>query len=170
MTCPDCGLEPGIGQWPFRCKGTGEHDLRPRRAQNIDPVVVHRAKDGTYRFPGSADAPIPAGYEKVELRTLAEVDAFSKKVNQHDRSIIDRHVERECQQIEALEAQQRPELRAAMQRMTPAQRALAEHAIRVNNSRRPKGFDSGFHLEIREMDASNRDAHRDVRTGWRGRK
>lgn len=144
--------------------------MRGRDAQPIDPVVVHRAKDGTYRYPGSADAPVPSGYERIELRTLAEVDRFTKTVNQHERELIDQHVIHEEVLLQMNEARNRSDLRMAMQSMTPAQRAFARIAIERNNAHRPRAYDPGFHLEVREMDASNREAHRDVRTGWKPRR
>ncbi len=49
-------------------------------AQRFDPVVVHRAEDGTIRYPGRADAPVPEGFQKVELTNHREVRAFERSI------------------------------------------------------------------------------------------
>lgn len=159
QACPSCG-------------GTSHKVLLPSgvNASHFDPVVIHRNAKGEYRYPGSADAPVPAGFEKVELRTFAEIDQFSRTVNQQERRKIDEQVSREQYAIDQVESRLRPELRAAMQRMTPAQRAFAQIAIARNNANRPQTRDANFFLEAREYDGSNRDAYRDVRSGWKARK
>jgi len=154
------------------CHGPTEKILLPSglNASHFDPVVVHRDKAGNIRYPGAADAPLPAGFERVELRTFADIDRFSRQVNVSERRKIDQEVSRQQHAIDVTESRMRPELRAAMARMTPQQRAFAEVAIAANNARRPRTTDANFFLEAREYDGSNREAYRDVRSGWKARK
>src|SRR4051812_19311335 len=66
------------------CPGTAERmasvpgEWQPRSAQAFEPVVVHRDRHGNVRFPGSANAKVPEGFMKVELRTSREVHAFER--------------------------------------------------------------------------------------------
>jgi hypothetical protein len=161
--CERCGQLVFIGQWPWCPHGW----LRTQDATAFDPVVYHVNQQGQVRFPGSVDAPVPAGYEKRELRTVGEVRAFQRRVNQTETSKIRQSVEAECAWLEHLESTTRADLRQAMQRMSPRGRAFAELAIAQHNATRPTSRDADFYVEAFEMDASNREGYRDERTQWR---
>jgi len=141
---------------------------RPRsRAQPFDPVVVHRDADGNYRFPGSPDAAVPAGFERVELRTTAEVRRFEGDVNRRESERHDEAAARDQGFYGRLQTQNRSDLRAAMRHMTPLGRAVAEEAMRANDEKLRGRFDPGFHVEAFSQDSSNREPQRDETTGWR---
>lgn len=140
------------------------------RAQRFDPVVVHVDKQGNIRFPGHADAACPAGYERRELRTVNEVRSFERHVNLKDRVEWEQRQAIREQQFSEQQSANRRELRSAMERMSQRGRDFAELAMRRNNDRKKAQFHDGFFVEAFSQDSSNRDAYRDERTGWKGRR
>lgn len=157
-----------------KCQGTTHRIYLPNGgnsdACNIDPVVVHRAADGSYRFPGRSDAVVPEGYEKVELRTIRQIEQFERDVNKQHASLIGRRVEIEEQRFNAAQAVRRARLRSAMVHMSALGRMFAAAAMRRGDSHRIRSYDPGFHLEILHQDASNRGVWADVDTGWKERR
>ena len=67
-TCPECGKELSVSDWPWCPHGS----TNPYVALYGDPTIIHIDESGNYRFPAAPDAPIPPGYQKVELRTRRE--------------------------------------------------------------------------------------------------
>ena len=68
----------------FDCGGLMEAVLKPRRSSSSqwsdrDAVVVFRDPNGKIRYPMRNDAPTPPGYERVEMRSLAEVNRFERE-------------------------------------------------------------------------------------------
>lgn len=164
--CLHCGKVLAIGDWPY-CP---HESIYPQGAAHFDPVVVHKDGQGNYRFPGSPDALVPPGFERVELRTTAEIRRMERDVNRGEGERHDGAQAREEGFYAGLKAQRRSELRAAMTHMTPTGRAFAEEAMRQTDER-PRGrFDANFHVEAFSQDASNREPYRDEATGWRPRK
>ena len=47
-------------------------------AQNFSPVVVHQDASGNYRFPAHSHAPVPEGYQRVELTTTAQIRSLER--------------------------------------------------------------------------------------------
>ena len=175
--CPDpcvvCGRLCLVGMYPVcgRRGPSGHGWMRADPAQRFDPIVVHwNPATQSYRFPGSADAQMPSGFVKKELRNFSEVRRFQRHWNTLERARVDRVVSRDIARIDALDAKNRPELRQAMQHMDPYMRDFAELSMRMNDMKRPKMFEPNCHIEAMEFDSSNREEHRDARTGWRGRK
>jgi len=106
MNCPDCGHELAIGDWPFRCWGVGDHDVRFQHStagihESEKCHVLHNPRTGEIRVPGRADRPIhpkyaAAGFEKVEMhprdverRTgrVSEVLNYDKNSARADRDV-----------------------------------------------------------------------------------
>lgn len=156
-------------------------------ACNIDPIVVHQSADGTYRMPGHANAKVPAGYERVELRTIRHIEQFESTVNRQHKSIIDRKADREQRRYEEATSQRHARLRHAINHgftmkdsdgktvtfgaMSPMGRLLAERAMRRSNEKKPQHtYDPGFRVEILHTDASNREPWRDKDTNWQKRR
>lgn len=132
----------------------------------IDPVVVYRAPDGSFRFPGdangrSAQQYSKQGFERVELRSAAEVRRFEGAMNKHEYARASRRVERMQQLSEAREHHTRRELRHVMQSMTRFGRDVARAAM-ARNDNKPKlrAKDAGFHVDAFSNDRSNRDESR----------
>lgn len=162
IQCPKCLEWYAVPQWPF-CP---HESVFSQAAQHFDPVVYHVNAEGTIRFPGAVDAPMPEGFERKELKTIGEVRAFQARINTAENAKIREQVEQECAWIEHVEATERPALRQRMASMSPAGRAFAEMAIAIHNAHRPRSGDAGFHIEPFEMDTSNREAYRDAVTRW----
>ncbi len=171
MKCSECGTELQVGDWPF-CGGDQNRHVPAdgRFAQGFDPVVIHRDAAGNIRYPGAADAPVPAGFQKVELRTMHEVRRFEAEVNQREHAKADQQLSRREAIFSAQQSQRRRDLRTQMERFSPLGRDFAHHAIDKGNNRRAASRDVGFHLDVFSNDSSNREVHRDARTDWRGRK
>lgn len=170
--CDQCGETLHVGSWPF-CGPNGHGDIYSRDTTTLaNPVVIHVSADGTTRFPASADAPLPPGFERRELRTIREIESFERRVNQEQQSEHERHLAREHATIGAEVERRHKELLHDMRTMSPKGRALAEVAIRLNAARhaaRPR-FEAGFHIEALHYDASNREPQRDITTGWKARR
>lgn len=90
MTCTDCGKEYRTGEWPW-CHGTGEHG-RPygRQGGAVHPseraVVYRHPATGKVVYPPRNDQPMQpvyanAGYERVELPSLRDVEKLEKQDN-----------------------------------------------------------------------------------------
>ena len=92
MTCPRCGQPYEIGCWPICQDPSGKHGHYMPNG-SISPLGMHASErtvvyehpgTGQIRYPGRADAPLPEryrqqGFVKRELRTLRDVDTFSKQ-------------------------------------------------------------------------------------------
>lgn len=57
------------------------------KAQRFDPVVIHRAEDGTIRYPGHANAPVPEGFQKVELTDYSQIRAFERSIEHQQAEV-----------------------------------------------------------------------------------
>lgn len=172
--CPTCN-EPMEREWTSR-RGS---------AQAFDPIVIDVSPDGEYSFPMNQEAPVRDGFTRRELRTFQEADSVLRHVNASERRKIEQFVEAQCASLEENERRNHSDLRTGfrwefpdgsvrtlpgVQHMTPAGRAFAEMAMRRESQQRPRSFDPGVFLEIRENDRSNRDPYEDRRTGWRERR
>jgi hypothetical protein len=155
-----------VGDWPY-CP---HPSVTGSFAAGFDPVVIHRDAAGNIRYPANIHAPVPEGYQRVELRTVHEVRRFETEVNQRERAAADQHLSAREQQLSEKQAINRRELRTAMEGMSSFGRDFARHAMEHGNNRRPQTREVGFHLDVFSNDSSNREVHRDARTDWKGRK
>jgi len=154
-TCPQCG-------------GATEQIHLPRAVVwTADPVVVFKAKDGSFRFPGDANGISARQYERqglqrVEIRGAAEMRSFESQMNKREYSRLARRVERNQEQREAREKVMRSQLRDEMAHMTSFGRAVALQAMRNNDGKpRPRATHPGFISEVYSYDRSNRETSRD---------
>lgn len=138
------------------------HASRPKDWA-IQPVVLHVDKKGNVRFPGHANGKIPRGFERVELKTLAEIQAFEHKMNHNLSCEAQQHQENEEKFFAPLRAKLRGELRQKMQSMSRTGRDFARYAMAVNDARERKKTDVGFHIQVLHFDASNREPFREGR-------
>lgn len=85
MICSHCGHEMQFGEWPFCPHGDPHGSISPLGMHPSERTVVYEHEGtGQIRYPGRADVPIPdryakQGFVKRELRTLRDVDSFSKQ-------------------------------------------------------------------------------------------
>lgn len=154
--CPTCGA------------GTSQVHLSPRARHSMDPIVVFRAPDGSYRFPGDLSGPMTAqyrrqGYQEISLRTATEVRRFESHINTGQRETDERRCEQRERMQERRESVSRSDLRHAMTSMTRHNRDLARAAMAQNDGKpRPRPRDGGFHVEVMSFDHSNRMESRDA--------
>lgn len=95
---------------------THKIQLPPSVTTHVDPVVVYRAPDGTFRFPGAIDGASTGkyesmGYQRVEAKGWAEVRKLEGQLNKHERSHLARQEERRLAHAEHVESQRRSEIR-----------------------------------------------------------
>jgi len=81
----------------------------------------------------------------------------------------DQHNTNEERYFGTIRSELRGELRQRMQGMSEMGRAFAQFAMKVNDARKRKSTEVGFHTEILHFDQSNREAHSDDRTDWKRR-
>jgi hypothetical protein len=169
--CSECGGEIEVGDWPF-CNGNPARHVPAdgRFAAGFDPVVIHRDAAGNIRYPANIHAPVPEGYQKVELRTVSEVRRFEAEVNQREHVKADQHHSAREAAFAAAQSIRRSDLRGKMRNMSAFGQDFARHAMERTDSSRPQPRDVGFHLDVFSNDSSNRETHRDARTDWKGRK
>lgn len=173
--CPKCG-SPSIKTF-----------LPSGANTNPDPVIVYKAADGSFRYPGDGAGLSAAnydklGYERVEIRGWADMRRFEATVNRQQRSEIARRVERQLEVHEAqvkmrrsdvingmrngfaipeTDAQGRRTGRMKSVRMSAAGADILRACMDRNDGKpRPRTFDSGFHSQCYSFDRSNRDESR----------
>jgi hypothetical protein len=158
------------------CRRLARLTVRARRgpSSGFAPVVVHRHADGHYSFPAHTSAPLRLGYERVELRSLAEVRKFEKQVNAVEFRKHVEHKEREERSFGRGRAERQAELRSLAQHMTPMGRDFAHVAMEATNrksrSRDAARFEAGFYVEAFSNDRSSLADYRDQKTGWKERR
>ena len=155
--CPDCGGE------------TEQIHLPKSAAWSPEPVIIYKAPDGTFRFPGdgngsSAKSYEKQGYERMEIRGAVEMRRFEGKMNKAERARAERHFEARQQQHEERQKFTRGQLREQMQRMSELGKDVARAAMAKNDGKPVKRInDCGFHSEVYAYDRSNREDSRDSR-------
>jgi hypothetical protein len=153
--CPDCGAETEQIHLPSHLRWTPE------------PVVVYKAPDGTFRFPGdpngvSAKGYDKQGFERVEIRGAVEMRRFENRMNKRDYAEAQRRFEHKQEQREAREKISRGELHRQMQNMSAFGRAVAQVAMARGDAKKPRrAAEPGFYSEAYSMDRSNRQESRD---------
>jgi len=178
LRCTACGhvfeyMRP-LADWPSTpscesCQSSTEQMLLPTGRSTVDPIVVFRAPDGTFRFPGDANGAGAAryardGFTRIELRGAAEVRRFEKAVNQHEFSRAMRVAENRQRAREAREATNRSELRQRMQSMSRFGRDVARTAMSRNDQKpRESAKEPGFHSDAYSNDRSSREPSYDPR-------
>lgn len=170
---PCVACEGGSGKWVPTFGRSG-----PREAQGFTPVVVHRSADGSIRFPGSADAPVPMGFERVALTTVPEIRAFEKTVNAHEGARIREATLARQRQADGQIAHNRKALfdKSAVghtfDQWSTKGREFYDRMREVSDKRRAETAakssrqEAGFHIEAFSQNSSNRIAHRDASNDW----
>ena len=170
MICEKCGTELRIGDWPY-CDAPGGHSsVRGTFAAGFDPVVIHRDAQGNIRYPAHVNAPVPEGYQRVELRTTHEVRRFESEVNQRERAKADISLSQRESAFSVAQGQRRRDLRSDMAHMSALGKDFAQVAMDRSNNRRAVPRDVGFHIDVFSNNSSNREVHRDAKTDWKGKK
>ena len=131
-----------------------------------DPVIVFKAPDGSFRFPGDNDGLSvkhyeQQGFQRVEIRGAVEMRTFERTMNRIEYAKMQRQVERKQQARERREADTRGQLRQQMQSMSAMGRDLALAAMRRNDAKATaRAGDANFHNQAYSFDRSNREESR----------
>lgn len=161
-----------IADWPSTppcptCGSPTTQLLQPRRVSwSLDPIVVYRAPDGSYRYPGDTAGPgatkyDTAGYERIEIRSAQDARRVEGQINAYEGALMRQRQERECEMRERGESARRSDLHASMKSMSNLGRAVAHAAMaRSNAVNHRRSTDPGVFIEVLSMDRSNRDAGR----------
>lgn len=75
LECPHCHAALEQVWWKRTVSRNAQWD------DNTSVMVFKDAATGKVRYPGRHDAKMPAGYERVYLRSLREVESFEKQHN-----------------------------------------------------------------------------------------
>lgn len=174
------------------CSEEGEHrpsfwhTSRTRFAQSFSPVVIHRDVNGNVRFPGHSDAPVPAGFQKVELSTVHDIRKFESEMNKRDSQTAEKFRTARASYLDGQLACNRAavdEIAAGgkwqgtdeqgriieRQGMSPRGQVLLAKIREASKHKQAQGRSNTrpeFFIEAFSRDATNREDHRDARTDW----
>jgi len=144
-------------------------------AQRFDPVVIHRDAAGNVRFPGNTNAPVPEGFQKVELRDMTEIRKFEGEMNRKDASAAaDFHAAQQSYRAGQL-AHNREQLArgfathdeagrpvtVSLDKFSPRGREFYEAMRKQSDARTHRAARPEFYIEAFTQNASNRDDHHD---------
>lgn len=162
----ECGFEGCTEAGEYRPSFWYTH---PTHAQRFSPIVVHRDAAGNVRFPAHADAPIPPGFQKVELTDFHQVRKFEKEMNDRDAAKAQQFTHTRQQFLDGQLKENRRVMEQLVSKFTPRGRKFYEKMREVSEMRRLKGRNDAkpsFYVEALSMDASNREEYRDARNEW----
>lgn len=140
---------------PFKCGKAAQQDFLPRGVGcTIEPFVYYLNAAGQVRIPGSSNLPTPPGHTRCEVTTLHELRKLEGRCSREEQSKLSNRKEYQEAMEQAETSENRRELRAAMEHMSPAGKEFARLAMERGNARRPPGYshDLGFHLGILHND------------------
>lgn len=162
------------------------YSSRVQLAQRFSPVVIHRDVDGNVRYPGHANAPVPEGFQKVELATIHDVRKFEAEINKQDSaksekfraaraSFLDGQLEANRRAVDEIIAGGKWEGTDEQGRIierrgiSPRGLKILEQLREASKQKQAQGRSSSnpaFFVEAFTQNASNREHHRDEATGW----
>lgn len=157
-----------------------------RSAQRFTPVVIHRDVNGNVRYPGHVNAPVPKGFQKVELTDFYQVRKFEKEMNDRDRvqaqefsntrqKFLDGQLAENRRVVDSIvkgatwqgvDQDGRPVTR---QGMSPHGRKFLESMRQVSLAKQQSSRhtpDPAFYIEAFSQDSSNRVEYQDALNDW----
>ncbi len=157
----------------------------PTNAQRFSPVVIHRDSLGNIRFPGNSNAPVPEGFQKVELATIQQVRALEREVNLKDtvkagefhaarERFLDGQLKENRRAVDeiigggtwqGIEDGKIVERRGISPRGQKILAQLREASMQKQSLGRSR-VSPEFIVEAFSQDASNREDHRDASSDW----
>lgn len=145
-----------------------------RRNANSLKIVVHRDPiTGQYNFPAHPNAPVPYGYEKVDVTDMHHARAIERQVEAQEAAKEADYIAAQRESKERYRKSLEDDLRAKMGDMSAKGKEFAEYAIKQERekiqekSTRVKSVNAGF--EALAYDRSNRQEYRDKETDWKKR-
>lgn len=131
-------------------------------AQRFDPVVIHKDAQGNIRFPAHANAPIPEGFQKVELTTVSQVRSLEREVNFSNQLDAERFRASRRALTDGQLKENRRVMEKLIQNFTPRGRRFYEAMRQVSEMRQQQGSKPTrpeFFVEAFTNNQSNRDAY-----------
>jgi hypothetical protein len=161
-----------INDYPCECGATAVRYYEYRRPHSYsgltEAAVVYKSlEDGHYYIPAATDAPMPQGFERVELRSAQEIRRVEKEMTKAEYQKWQNSVERQQLMYEESRRDLRAELTERMKGMSNLGRDFARLAISKGNAMERPRFKGEVHFEAFSMNSSNRGSHSDERTGWK---
>jgi hypothetical protein len=141
--------------------------LPPASRWTPDAVVVYRAPDGSFRFPGDTGGISAAkydrlGYERIEARGFAEVRTLERRLNAHEQSQLRRAEDRRLEYAEHVDSQRRSEIRRQLDQGFRIPETVLRGGQVVQTGRM-----TTVHLSARGRDAMRAAAESNDRKGHR---
>lgn len=151
----------------------------PSNAQRFDPVALDwkpgPGGEKIYSYPGSNRDPVDAGYQRVYLNTLSEVDKHVKSVAAGENELRRFNLYAEKAVFDERTKLRHEHLRAAY-REKGMSGQITEMVMARTLKRREEKFselirrETNFHSQAFSFNQSNRQAHTDVTTGWKDKR
>jgi hypothetical protein len=173
VRCPTCEAEYEIFRHtvevedvPLCEKGCGPCERiykyqRPHSYEGLrESVVVYRNPDGSYGIPGTRDARIPEGSERIELRTAADVRRVERHMTNTEYSKFVAKQESEERTMGALQAERRAQLRDMAKNFSQKGKDFAQLAMKMNDAAPRKKFQTNVMFDAFSNNAGNRDTYR----------
>lgn len=146
-------------QWVPSFFYNSEHSAR---AQRFSPVVIHKDAQGNIRYPAHANAPVPEGFQKVELTTVQQVRSLEREVNSRDREQSEKFRHSRQIMLDGQLKENRRVMEGLVQKFTPRGRKFYEKMREVSERRRlrgPNDVKPEFVVEAFSQNQSNREAY-----------
>lgn len=175
--CPKCGIEFGIGDWPF-CDSPGGHGpLRETQARRFEKIMIWQSNTDPdhYSFPGRNDEPCPAEYHPIEITNLSEADQIVSRINDVERRKAAQMRDLNYAALDEQTKRRRDDIAAHIRGNSRAEalfRQVREWGDRVRDQKRSKhhSLDPHFHIQVLSFNSGNRNSYSDPETGWKEKK
>jgi putative FmdB family regulatory protein len=185
MKCNECELGVASYTPTFWDCSPIQTTRRIQNAQRFSPVIIHRDANGNIRFPGNTNAPVPEGFQKVELSTIQQVRALEKEVNTRDSvkagefhnargKFLDGQLKENRRAVDEILAGgtwQGVEDGKIVERrgISPRGQKILAQLREVSMQKQARGrsrVSPEFIVEAFTQDSSNREDHRDASSNW----
>jgi hypothetical protein len=137
-------------------------ERRIQNAQGFSPVVIHKDAQGNIRFPAHASAPVPEGFQKVELTTIQQVRSLEREVNLKDREIAGKFRQTKRDFTDAQLKENRRIMEGLISKFTPRGRRFYAAMRKQSELRQQQGsrhINPEFVVDAFSYDQSNRDPY-----------
>jgi hypothetical protein len=138
-------------------------------AQRFPPIVIHRDLEGNVRFPAHADAPLPPGFQRVELTDFHQVRKFENEINLRDRARAEEFRNSRQKFLDGQLKENRRVMEQLVEKFTPRGRRFYDAMRKVSEARQQRGVKAPtpeFYIEALTQDASNRERYMDAANDW----
>lgn len=148
----------------FWYSSSAETERRIQAAQRFKPVVIHRDAEGNVRFPAHTDAPLPPGFQKVELSDIHQVRKFESEMNARDQVQAQKFQQGRGAFLDGQLKENRRVMDHLVKNFTPRGRMFYEKMRAASEAKQAAGRSSAnpaFYIDAFSNDASNREGYAD---------